>query len=275
MVGAIIGDMVGAPYEGKPYTPTNKHFPLLTEESRCTDDSIMTVAIADALMRIPKDADEQTVKTAVIKSMKMWGRKYPFVGYGASFSNWLASKNRKPYGSWGNGAVMRVSPVGWLYDTLPRTLEVAKWVTEVTHNHPDAIKGAQCIAEAIYMARKKDVSHRTKASMKKRLARKYGYDFNRTCDEIRPEHGFDVSCEGTVPEALISFFEANSYEDAVRNAVSLGGDTDTLGCIAGSVADAYWGIPTRLFYNAYDRLSFPIRKVITGFFLTVEEYETI
>ena len=274
MFGAIMGDMVGAPYEfGVEYK--RKDFPFLTGESRFTDDSVMTVAIADALMSIPKDADEKTVKTAVIKSMRGWGRKYPFVGYGASFSNWLASKNPQPYGSWGNGAAMRISSVGWLYDSLPRTLEVAKWVTEVTHNHPEAIKGAQCIAEAIYMARTKKISHRTKASMKKRLARKYGYDFNRTCDEIRPEHGFDVSCQGTVPEALISFFEANSYEDAVRNAVSLGGDTDTLGCITGSVADAYWGIPTPLFANAYNRLPFSIRKVITGFFLMVEEYETI
>ena len=274
MFGAIIGDMVGAPYEfGVTYK--KKDFPFFTKYSVFTDDSVMTVAIADALMRVPRDADEKTIKTAVIRSMRMWGRMYPNVGYGGTFSMWLVDKNPKPYGSWGNGAAMRVSSVGWLYDSLPRTLEVAKWVTEVTHNHPEAIKGAQCIAEAIYMARTKKISHRTKASMKKRLAHKYGYNFNRTCDEIRPDHGFDVSCQGTVPEALISFFEADSYEDTVRNAVSLGGDTDTLGCIAGSVADAYWGIPTPTRRMAYSKLPSDIRKVLVKFHLEVAGYPIV
>ena len=235
MYGAILGDIIGSPFEFDRGDKT-KAFELFTEGCDFTDDSVMTLAVAAALMEAGPDANEEYIKETLIYSMQEWGRDYPYAGYGGGFRRWLKSSNPKPYNSWGNGSAMRVSAAGWLYPTLERTREVAKYTAEVTHNHPEGVKGAEATASCIFLAR----NGATKEAIKKYVEDEFGYDLDRTLDSIRPTYHHVESCQETVPEAIIAFLEAEDFEDAIRNAVSLGGDTDTLGAITGSIAEAYY-----------------------------------
>ena len=240
MYGAILGDMIGAPYEFD-RSPKVKEFPLFTIESQFTDDSVMTIAVADALMNT-LGQDDNAVKAELVRSMQRWGAKYPDAGYGGMFYRWLHKKNPEPYGSFGNGSAMRVSAAGWLYDTLEETRHMARLTAEVTHNHPEGIKGAEAAAAAIFMAR----TGRSKDEIKAYIVREFGYDLSRTCDEIRPTYHHVESCQQTVPEAITAFLEGTDFEDVIRTAVSLGGDCDTLTCIAGGMAEAFYGIPASI-----------------------------
>lgn len=228
MVGAIAGDIIGSIYEANPIK--TKDFPLFQDQCYFTDDTVLTVAIADAILS----------NGSYVNSIRRIGSHYPAAGYGASFICWLYSENYSPYNSWGNGSAMRVSPVGFAFSTDDTVLLQAQMSAEVTHNHPEGIKGAQATALAIFLARK---GH-SKSEIKRRIENQFGYNLNRSTEDIRPFYSFDVSCQGSVPEAIISFLDSDSYEDAVRNAVSLGGDSDTLACITGGIAEAFYrGIP--------------------------------
>ena len=261
MYGAILGDMIGAPYEFDRGGKT-KDFPLFSRGSHFTDDSVMTIAVADALMSLNKNADDETVHRAVIKSMRTWGRNYPNAGYGGRFRGWLFTDSQpKPYGSWGNGSAMRVSSVGWLYGTIEETRRYAKLTAEVTHDHPEGIKGAEATASAIFMARK----GATKDDIKLYIIEEFGYDLSRTCDEIRPGYHHVESCQETVPEAITAFLEGKDFEDVIRTAVSLGGDCDTLTCIAGAVAEAFYGVPEEMKAECRKRLPEDMLKVLDRF----------
>ena len=243
MYGAILGDIIGEPYEW--HNLKSKTFPLFSVHASFTDDSVMTVAIAEALMKasgIGVIADEKATKDIIIDCMHKWGQRYPDAGYGGRFRQWLTNNEREPYNSWGNGSAMRVSAAGWLYDDLGTTRKVARWTAEVTHNHPEGVKGAESIASAVFMAR----NGSSKDEIKEFIENEFGYDLDRTCDDIRPDYRFDVSCQGSVPEAIIAFLDGADFEDVVRNAISLGGDSDTIGAIAGSIAEAFFDIPDRL-----------------------------
>ncbi|MCR5233144.1 MAG: ADP-ribosylglycohydrolase family protein [Lachnospiraceae bacterium] len=261
MYGAIIGDMVGSPYEFDQGRKVKDFGPLFINRSVFTDDSVMTIAVAEALMDAGPDASEKEIKPAVVKSMQKWGRKYPDAGYGGRFIGWLAKKDPKPYGSWGNGSAMRVSAVGWLYDSIERTREVARWTAEVTHNHPEGIKGAEATASAIFLAG----NGSSKEEIKKYIIDEFGYDLSRTCDEIRPAYHHVESCQETVPEAITAFLEGDDFEDVIRTAVSLGGDCDTLTCIAGGIAEAFYAIPIGIIGECLTRVDDDLRKVIERF----------
>ena len=242
MLGAMIGDIVGSPYEFDSGEKIKDFGPLFIKESNFTDDSVMTVAVADGLMNAGFDADVETIKKELVASMKAWGKKYPYAGYGYRFGMWLNSRDTEPYGSWGNGSAMRVSSVGWLYDSIERTREVARATAEVTHNHPEGIKGAEATASAIFMSR----TGSSKEEIREYIISEFGYDLSRTLDEIRPGYHHVESCRQTVPEALTAFYEGTDFEDVVRCAVSLGGDCDTLTCIAAGIAEAFYGIPEEI-----------------------------
>ena len=250
MLGAIIGDIVGSIYEW--HNIKTKEFPLFGKNCKFTDDSVMTIAVAEGLMNGGKPDD-------FIDAMKRIGNMYPKAGYGGYFRKWLFTDERKPYNSWGNGSAMRVSPVGWFYDTLELTESAAETSAAVTHNHPEGIKGAQATAAAIFLAR----NGKTKEDIKAYIEVKYGYDLKRTLDEIRPDYDFDVSCMGTVPEAIIAFLESEGFEDAIRNAISLGGDSDTLAAITGSIAEAAYGIPDEIKEKALSYLDLPLTEVVS------------
>ncbi len=228
-IGSIIGDIVGSVYEFN--NIKTKDFELFNPACNFTDDSIMTIATVDWLLN---GGD-------ISRYYQEYGREYkcPKGGYGGNFSRWIMEENPKPYGSWGNGSAMRVSPVGWFCSTLEDTLQKAKESAAITHDHIEGIKGAQAVAASIFLLRK----GATKKELKSFIEEYFEYDLSRTCDEIRPTYKFDVSCQGTVPEAIIAFLESSSFEDAIRNAVSLGGDCDTLTCICGAIAEAFYGVP--------------------------------
>lgn len=262
MYGAILGDMIGAPYEFDRGQKT-KDFPLFGRGTEFTDDSVMTIAVAEALMDSIGKPDEE-VKAALISSMKKWGHKYPYAGYGGMFRRWLEEKNPQPYGSFGNGSAMRVSAAGWLYDTLEDTRRYARLTAEVTHNHPEGIKGAEAIASAIFLGR----TGNTKGEIKEYIICEFNYDLSRTCDEIRPTYHHVETCQRTVPEAVTAFLEGNDFEDVIRTAVSLGGDCDTLACIAGSIAEAFYGVPDEMRAECRNRLQADMIEV-------VDRYETM
>ncbi len=259
MYGAFLGDMIGAPYEFDQGNKT-KDFPLFSRESRFTDDSVMTAAVAEALMDSMGKSDE-AVKKALVRSMQKWGHKYPYAGYGGMFRAWLEEYDPQPYGSFGNGSAMRVAAAGWLYDSPEETRHVAKLTAEVTHNHPEGIKGAEATASAIYLAR----TGSSKDEIKAYIIREFGYNLSRTCDEIRPAYHHVETCQQTVPEAITAFLEGQSFEDVIRTAVSLGGDCDTLTCIAGSMAEAFYGVPAQLKNECTKRLPADLRGVLTRF----------
>jgi len=230
MLGAIIGDIVGSHYEWNNHK--SKDFTLFTKHNFFTDDTVLTVAIAKAIMNGAKDDD-------FVEALHELGNKYPKAGYGASFVRWLKYNDRLPYNSWGNGSAMRVSPVGWCCNTLEQTLELATKSACVTHNHPEGIKGAKAVAGAIYLLR----TGSSKEEVKDWITNVIGYDLDFTLDGIRDDYYFDVSCQGSVPQAIVAFLEATDFEGCIRNAISIGGDSDTIGAIAGSIAEAYYPIP--------------------------------
>lgn len=240
MYGAILGDIIGSPYEFDRGNKS-KDFEMFEGDAGFTDDSVMTIAVAEALIATLGEDDED-IRQALVYSMRRWGKKYPDAGYGGRFRKWLAAADPKPYGSYGNGSAMRVSSAGWLYDTLEETLHAARLTAEVTHDHPEGIKGAQATAAAIFMAR----TGSPKEDIRNYIVSEFCYDLSRTIDEIRPSYRHVESCQETVPEAVTAFLEGESFEDVIRTAVSLGGDCDTLTCIAGSVAEAFYGVPDDL-----------------------------
>lgn len=225
MVGAIAGDIIGSVYENHPIK--TKDFPLFHPRCRFTDDTVLTVAVAQAILS----------GTPYERAILEVGRRYPGVGYGGAFFVWLFSDQPRPYNSWGNGSAMRISPVGFAFDSEDQVLGEAKKTADISHNHPEGVKGAQATALAVFLAR----TGRTKDEIRVNITHRFGYDLHRTVDDIRPKYSFDVSCQGTVPEAIIAFLDSTSYEDAVRNAISLGGDSDTLACITGGIAEAFYG----------------------------------
>ena len=249
MIGAIAGDIIGSVYEASPIK--TKDFPLFHRHCSFTDDSVLTVAVADAILNGRPYGD----------ALHEIGRRYPRAGYGATFIRWLHSSEPEPYNSWGNGSAMRVSPVGFAFNSKDDVLLEAKASAEVSHNHPEGIKGAQAVALAIFLAR----SGSSKEQIRARIARDFDYDLNRRIDDIRPSYAFDVSCQGSVPEALIAFFDGESWEDVVRNAVSLGGDSDTQACIAGAVAEAFHGVPEEIRQKTLEHLPTDLREITEAF----------
>lgn len=244
ILGAIGGDIIGSVFEWNPHKSTD--FKLFTNYSHFTDDTVMTLAnMAWLVHRVNYHTNE-----GLINVMHWMGNRYPDAGYGGKFSVWITSKSKEPYYSYGNGSAMRCSPIGWMFDTIEDTLEYAKKSAEVTHNHPEGIKGAQSVAAAIFFAR----NGKDKQYIKKYIEDNFGYNLSRTVEEIRPKYKFDVTCRGSVPESIICFLESTSYESAVRLAVSLGGDSDTQAAIAGSIAEAFYGIPDEISNEIEKRL---------------------
>ena len=266
MYGTILGDIIGSPFEFDRGDKT-KDFKLFSRRSHFTDDSVMTLAVCEALLKVGQDATVKEIEDAVITSMQSWGRRYPHEGYGGYFRCWLTARHPEPYNSFGNGSAMRVSAAGWLYDSLEKTRVVAKATANVTHNHPEGIKGAESTASAIVMTR----NGSSKEEIKKYIENEFHYDLNRTLDEIRPSFHMHETCQKTVPEAIIAFLEAKDFEDAIRNAVSLGGDTDTLGAITGSIAEAYFGIPEALRSECRNRINKDMRDVVDTFYSLVRK----
>lgn len=224
MIGSIIGDIVGSVFEHRNIKITD--FKLFNFGARFTDDTVLTIAIADAILNnLPYDL-----------ALRKWGQKYPGRGYGNQFDNWLYSENPCPYNSWGNGSAMRVSPIGFAFDDLERVLMEAKKSAEVSHNHPKGIKGAQAIAAAVYLAR----TGISKKEIRDFITNKFNYNLNRTVEEIRPGYKFDISCQGSVPEAIICFLDSSDFENCIRLSISIGGDSDTIACMAGGIAQAFY-----------------------------------
>lgn len=251
MVGAVVGDIIGSYYEFRPYK--GEDFPLFSEKSRFTDDTVMTLAVGLGIMQ--GCHNEKESREEIINNMHELGRAYFKAGYGMRFVGWLQRRSRTPYNSFGNGSAMRVSSVAFVYQTLNEVEKFAKISAEVTHNHPEGIKGAQATAAAIFMARQK----KSKEEIKDYIQSQYGYDLSRTIAEIRPAYRFNETCQGSVPEAIICFLESSSFEDAVRKAVSLGGDSDTQAAIAGSIAEAYYqDVPEDILKIALAKLDTPL-----------------
>ena len=266
MLGAIIGDIVGSRFEFDNHK--SKDFGLFggdgINHARCeyTDDSVMTVAVADALLGRSAGEDDGVFRDRLIGRMHYHGKNRLYAGYGARFFFWIKDGLSEPYYSWGNGSAMRAAPVGWVSDSLAETERLAKLTAEVTHNHPEGIKGAQAVAAAIWMAR----SGQSKDQIRKYIEKNYYPEaFRKSLDEIRPTYEFDESCQGTVPEALTAFYESDSFEDALRNAVSLGGDSDTLADITGGIAEAYYGIPDEIRREAMEFLDDEMRRIAGRF----------
>ena len=260
MYGAILGDIIGSPYEFDRSGKT-RDFPLFIPESRFTDDTVMTLAAADAFLSVsPAESDAQ-IRKALVRAMQHFGRRYRNIGYGAKFLNWLLCDDPQPYGSWGNGSAMRVSSAGWLFDDLETVRKMARLSALISHDHPEAIAGAEAVASAVFLAR----TGSTKDRIRDYIESNFGYDLSRSCDEIRPDYRHVVSCQQTVPEAMTAFLEGESFEDVIRTAVSLGGDCDTLTCIAGAVAEAFYGVPEELKEACRSRLRADLLDVLARF----------
>lgn len=256
MLGAIIGDIVGSIYERNPIK--TKNFEFWGAGCTFTDDTVMTLAVADAILEHLREKEE--FKETLVKKMQAFGRKYPFAGYGKSFANWIYSECPEPYNSFGNGSAMRVSACAWLFGDLQSVIQCARQSAEVTHNHPEGIKGAEAVAAAVFLAKNKH----SKEEIKKYIEDNY-YPLNMKLNEIRQIYHFDVTCQGTVPQAIIAFLESESFEDAIRNAVSLGGDSDTLAAITGSIAEAYYGIPKDIQEKAMGYLDVFLKSVLAEY----------
>lgn len=250
MLGAIAGDVIGSVYEGRPIK--SEKFPLFAADAVFTDDTVLTAATAWAILHgEPYDRAYQT-----------FGRKYPHAGYGGAFIQWIHSNDPRPYNSWGNGSAMRVSPVGFAFDDEETVLAEARRSAEVTHNHPEGIKGAQATALAILLARK----GADKAAIRREISGRFEYDLDRRLKDIRPGYHFDVSCQGSVPEAMIAFFDSANYENAIRKAISLGGDSDTQACIAGGIAQAFYdGVPEAVADETRNRLTNELLEILDQF----------
>lgn len=257
MTGAIIGDIVGSRFEFN--NIKSKHFTLFSHRCFFTDDTVMTLAVANALCGYESITDYEEFKTTLIKSMHSVGGHYMHCGYGGRFYRWMKNKDTYPYNSFGNGSAMRVSPVAWYAKSLSEAENLAKATAEVTHNHPEGIKGAVSVAGAIYLAR----TGSTKEEIKEYVSKFYNINF--TLDEIRPDYVFHVSCQGSVPQAFEAFFESDSFEDAIRNAVSIGGDSDTIAAIAGSVAEGFYGVSKKLKKKAESYLDTRLLEIYNNF----------
>ena len=260
MFGAILGDMIGSPYEFD-MGNKSKEFPLFSKRSTYTDDTVMTIAVADVFLNESLLMNEDVIRQSLIDSMHKYGKLFPNAGYGGRFGMWLFLDGTEPYNSWGNGSAMRVSSVAWLFDDLGMVRLMARLSAEVTHNHPEGIKGAEATASAIFLAR----TGRSKAEIKRYIENEFGYDLSRTCDEIRPDYHHVESCQETVPEAITAFLEGESFEDVIRTAVSLGGDCDTLTCIAGSIAEGFYGVSEQLKQECLNRLPEELKTVLEQF----------
>lgn len=259
MNGAITGDIVGSIYEFDNIKTTE--FELFTQECFFTDDTVMTIAVAEALLGVNPADPEEDIRAALVSSMKKWGRRYPHAGYGGRFRQWLKFDSSEPYNSYGNGSAMRVSPAGWLYDDMETTRCMARLTSDVTHNHPEGIKGAEATAAAIFLAR----SGASKEEIRVYIETEFGYDLGFICDEIRPDYYFNETCQETVPQAFAAFLEGRDFEEVIRLGVSLGGDTDTLCAIAGSMAEAYFGIPEDIAETAKSYLPENMLDVLDAF----------
>ena len=259
MFGAILGDIIGSPYEFDRGNKS-KEFPLFSHNSNFTDDTVMTIAVAEALMDCAPDSTDDKIRRKLVASMQKYGKLYPDAGYGGRFMVWL-NLDPKPYNSYGNGSAMRVSSVAWLYNDIETVRRMARLSADVTHNHPEGLKGAEATASAIFLAR----TGHSKAEIKAYVEQEFGYNLNRTCDEIRPTYFHVESCQGTVPEAITAFFEGNDFEDVIRTAVSLGGDCDTLTAIAGSIAEGFYGVSDELKAECKQRLDSRLLSVVERF----------
>lgn len=251
MYGAIIGDIVGSKYEFRPIK--TKEFPFVSGGCGFTDDTVMTVAVARALLKTREAAaqgDTASFKAILVREMRELGRRFPGVGYGGRFADWLDSRNPKPYNSYGNGSAMRVSPCGLIAVELDEALALAKASAEVTHDHPEGTRGAQAVAACIFLAKIGHSKEEIRAYVEGNFYRPIP-----SVEDVRPDYTFDVTCQGSVPEAIACFLESADYEDAVRNAVSLGGDSDTQGAIAGSIAWSYYRFGQGFHENADDFMS--------------------
>ena len=250
MLGAIAGDMIGVPWEA--LGEKRYDFPLFTEFSRFSDDTVMTLAVAHVLLEHGDYA----------RTMREFGRRYPAIGYGGHFERWIYDDSMGPYNSYGNGGAMRASPIGYVARSADEALAEAERSAAPTHNHPEGIKGAQAVALAVFLAR----SGATKAEIRREIATRFGYDLGRTVSDIRPTYTFDVAAARSVPEALICFLDAADFEDAVRNAISLGGDADTMACIAGAIAEAHWGeVPEPIAREVRQRLPSELLDLLERF----------
>lgn len=250
MLGAIAGDIIGSVYENNNIKSTQ--FPLFQEASTFTDDSILTVALADSIIS----------GTSYFDKLKEYYRLYPNAGYGFSFIQWAATKESEPYHSWGNGSAMRVSPVGFAYDSLEEVLKEAAKSAEYTHDHIEGIKGAQATASAIFLAR----TGKSKNEIKSYIETEFGYDLGQSIDKIRETYKLDLSCQGSVPQAITAFLESSDYEEAIRKAISIGGDSDTIACITGGIAHAFYqGVPDFIVDKVYEILDSRLRQTTTLF----------
>lgn len=225
LLGAIAGDVIGSVYEKHNVRTTE--FPLFSHKSHFTDDSIMTVAVANKLLKN---------RGSYVKEMQYFGRRYPLAGYGPDFKKWISSDKPQPYGSYGNGSAMRVSPIGYAFNDLNMVLNEAERSAKISHNHPEGIKGAKAVASAVFLAR----TGSSKEDIRQYITQTFNYNLCRTIDEIRANYNFDISCQGSVPEAIISFLESSDFESSIRLAISIGGDSDTIACISGAIAEAFY-----------------------------------
>ena len=260
MLGALVGDIVGSVYEFQNTKSTD--FELFTPNSTFTDDSVMTLAVAKWLL-------EDSVHTThhLIRCMQELGDRYPNAGYGGNFGWWLRQSNPAPYNSWGNGSGMRVSPVGLYAKTLDEALALSALTASVSHNHAEGVKGAQAVATSVFLCKE----GKTKQEIKGYVEQNFGYNLNRTIAEIRPNYNFDVSCQGSVPEAIIAFLEGNSFEEVIRLAISLGGDSDTIGCMAGAIAACMYPIPDYMTEKCDSLLTEDLREIKDQFLEMIEK----
>jgi len=254
MLGSLTGDIVGSIYEWD--NLKSVEFPLFQEQCHFTDDTVLTVALAEAILTGVRTGEGYG------GLMKSYYRRYPKAGYGRNFERWAQSATAPPYNSWGNGSAMRISPVAWAFGSLPEVLQQAAEYSRVTHDHPEGVKGAQATAAAIYLGR----NRASKDEIRRYVTDNFGYDLTRSCDQIRPDYAFDVSCQGSVPQAVTAFLESTGFESAIRLAVSLGGDSDTLAAIAGGIAQAYYGgVPQPIAADTLRFLDDPLRRVTVAF----------
>ena len=251
MIGAIAGDIIGSVYELIPIK--TKAFKLFSDRCRFTDDSVLTVALMEAILQERNYAEV----------MREFYARYPRAGYGGSFQQWALVPDGEPYNSWGNGSAMRTSPVGFAFNSLGAVLKQAEHYAAFTHNHPEGIKGAQATAAAIYLAR----TGSSRPEIKVYIEEQFGYDLSKKIDEIRPDYRFDISCQGTVPQAITAFLESTDFEDAIRNVVSLGGDSDTLACITGGISEAFYGdVPVDIRTKVMDMLGPDLAGIVREFY---------
>ena len=278
MIGAIIGDIAGSRFEFNNHR--SKEFELFTDECNVTDDSIMTLAVAKAIMETGKNLKllsndsknnyyyYKLLKSMTIRYMQKIGRKYPHCGYGGMFGQWIFSDNPKPYYSFGNGAAMRISPVGFIAPTEDEARKLSETITAVTHNHKEGMKGAEATVISIYMAK----NGASKEEIRQKINEDY-YNLNFTIDEIRDTYEFNETCQETVPQAIVAFLESDSFEDAIRTAISVGGDSDTLAAITGSIAEAYYGVPEDIKEKALTYLDTELRSIYDEWCETIKYRE--